>query len=288
MPPVAVNDIMSGKSDGTATGKVTINDYDPNGDIFGAYLLTDSPDGTVTLLTNGNFTFTPNANFHGSSTTFTYNICDQGFTPLCSAPATVTINFPTNASLPVSIIDLSASYSDGKSVVAWTTTFEVNNDHFEIERSTDGSTFETIGNVAAVGNAQVKTSYSFTDNLRSVNTSKKDIFYRLKQVDKDKNATFSKVLIVRVYKTKSVQVISVTPNPVVNNIRVNLDLNEASMVALKIVNSQGNEITHKVVKANSGSNSFEIEGTSKLQPGVYFMEVIVNSNERMMVKLIKN
>ena len=94
MPPVAVNDIIAGKSDGTATGKVTVNDYDANGDLFGAYLITNSPDGTVTLLTNGNFTFVANAGFTGTSTTFTYNICDQGFAPMCSAPATVTIKFP--------------------------------------------------------------------------------------------------------------------------------------------------------------------------------------------------
>ena len=29
-------------------------------------------------------------------------------------------------------------------------------------------------------------------------------------------------------------------------------------------------------------------GSSQLQTGVYFLEVIINSNERMMVKLVKN
>ena len=156
----------------------------------------------------------------------------------------------------MSIIDLKASYVDSKAVIDWTTTFEVNTDHFEIERSTDGSKFETVGTVTAAGNAQVKTKYSYIDNLRSINTNKKDIYYRLKQVDKDMQSTFSKVLIVRIYKTRTVQLISVTPNPVVNNIRVSMDLNETSMVVLKIVNSLGNEVTHKNSERNGRIKCF--------------------------------
>jgi len=85
-----------------------------------------------------------------------------------------------------------------------------------------------------------------------------------------------------------VQMISVTPNPVVNNIKVNMDINESSMIVVKLADNAGSEIMRKNTRASIGSNSIELEGTSKLTAGIYFMEVIVNSNERMAVKLIKN
>ena len=47
------------------------------------------------------------------------------------------------------------------------------------------------------------------------------------------------------------------------------------------------EIMKKTVKANSGSNSYLMEGSNRIQKGMYLLEVIINSKERMIVKLIK-
>ena len=38
---------------------------------------------------------------------------------------------------------------------------------------------------------------------------------------------------------------------------------------------------------NAGINTVMMDGTSQLKPGLYILEVIVNSKERMMVKLVK-
>jgi len=67
-----------------------------------------------------------------------------------------------------------------------------------------------------------------------------------------------------------------------------MGLNETSMVVIKLVNNLGSEIMRKNVRAAAGNNAIELEGTSKLAAGVYIMEVIVNSNERMTIKLMKN
>ena len=114
------------------------------------------------------------------------------------------------------------------------------------------------------------------------------MYYRLKQVDIDGKATYTKVLVVRVYRTKSFQSLSVTPNPAINDIKVNVQLNENSYIVMKVANSNGVEVVRKTTRGSLGSNTFGLEGTSHLQAGIYFLEVIVNSNERMMVKLIKN
>ena len=285
-PPVAVNDFVGGASNHTASGNVLPNDSDPQNATLTATLVTNSPDGNVVLNPFGTFTFTPNAGFNGNTTTFTYVVCNNF--GLCSDPATVLITFQTNGALPVTIIDFGAVYANDKVNVKWTSTFEVNNDRFEVERSTDGLTFKTVGTVKGQGNAAGKHDYQFNDDVSNSVLNKNDLYYRLKQVDFDGKSSYTKVLVVRVYRTKTLQSLSVTPNPAINDIKVNVQLNENAYIVLKVANSSGIEVMRRTTRGSNGTNSFALEGTSRLQAGVYFLEVIVNSNERMMVKLIKN
>ncbi|MBC7828446.1 MAG: Ig-like domain-containing protein [Chitinophagaceae bacterium] len=286
--PIAVNDNISGISNRSATGVVIINDSDPNGDQFSAYLMTPSPDGTVVLNTNGTFNFTPNPGFAGTSTSFTYKICDQGLGVLCSNDATVTISFQGSGILPVSLIDFNGLYrNEGKVELNWATSFEQNSDRFEIERSFDGIAWQKVGSMKAQGSSSVKKSYAFIDEAGRNTAIKKDLYYRLKQIDLDNKSAYSRILIVRVYNTQSIKMISVTPNPAKNDIAVNIQLNENSYVVMKVVSSNGTEVVKKSLKASAGANSYILEGTSKLQRGMYVLEVIVNSKERMLVTLMK-
>jgi Bacterial Ig domain len=287
-PPVAINDNITGNANRTATGQVSTNDYDPNGDYFSSYLIADSPDGTVTLNDDGTFNFVPNPGFAGTSTTFTYQICDNGFSPACGNIATATITF-SSGMLPVRLADLTVSLNDDNdAIIRWTTTYEQGSDHFEIERSFDGSSFETVGTVKAAGTSFGKNDYSFTDRLRNSVVNKKDVYYRIRMVDVSNRAEVTKVLVLRLFRTSSIKMVAVSPNPVYNDINVQVQLKESAYVVMKVTDNRGVEITRKSIRGNQGQNVFSIDGTSKLKPGIYMLEVIINSNERMTVKLVKN
>jgi hypothetical protein len=286
--PVASHDVVTGLDNYTASGTVFGNDYDANGEYFIPYLITNSADGNVILNADGSFTFTPNAGFSGTATSFTYQVCDNGFAPLCSDPAVVTINFPS-ASLPAKLVDFSASIDDDRKVnIRWTTTFEVETDRFEVERSLDGIEFKKIGEVKTAGNSQIRKDYAYDDRLSTSTLNKKDVFYRLRLVNLDNRSELSKVLVIRLVNTSSTKTIAVTPNPAKNDINVQVQLRENSYVVMKVTNSNGDEVARKSTRGGTGLNSFSIEGTSRLAPGVYILEVIVNSSERMITRLIKN
>jgi type II secretory pathway pseudopilin PulG len=283
--PVAENDNITGFPDHTASGQVTINDRDADRDFFNAYLISSSPDGKVQLRGDGSFTFTPNPGFTGHSTTFTYKVCDNGYGRLCSQDATVKLSFPDES---VSLNDSAGLYNDGGNVLLkWATAFEFNNDRFEIERSLDGRKWHTAGTIKSEGVSNNRKVYSFNDDVGKNTALKKDLYYRLKQVDNNGKVATSRLLVVRVYNTPTVKMVSVTPNPAKNDIAVTAQLNENSYVALKILNAEGAIVMNKTSKAGIGSNSFIMEGSSHLQPGAYTLDVTVNSKERMMVKLIK-
>lgn len=288
--PVAANDRLTGFSDHSATGVVTANDSDPEGEQLSAYLIKPSPDGKVALNSDGSFTFTPNAGFKGSSTSFTYKLCDGGYGVLCSNDATVSINFPSSKAgiLPLSLIDFNGFYKNqGKVELNWVTISEQNTEGFDIERSFDGTKWEKVGALKTEPTSSSKQTYHFIDDAGRNRAIKKDLYYRLKQIGLDNKSAYSRIMIVRVYNTPSTKMISVTPNPAKNDIGVNVQLNESSFVVMKVLNGNGTEVLKKSLKANAGSNSYLLEGTSKLQSGMYMLEVIVNSKERMIVKLMK-
>ena len=75
-PPVAVNDSVTTAEDAPVSGNVLANDTDVDtGDTRTASLVSGPANGTLTLNSDGSFTYTPNPNFNGSDA-FTYKAND--------------------------------------------------------------------------------------------------------------------------------------------------------------------------------------------------------------------
>jgi hypothetical protein len=117
---------------------------------------------------------------------------------------------------------------------------------------------------------------------------KNDLYYRIRQIDAASRITYSKVLILRSYGSKSVEAVSVTPDPGVNDIQVNVQLKEKSFVVMRVMDGSGSELIKQTALGENGSNNYNIEGTSQLLPGMYQLEVIINSNERLTMRLAKS
>ncbi|HVM88864.1 MAG TPA: hypothetical protein VMT76_11815 [Puia sp.] len=190
-----------------------------------------------------------------------------------------------NSWLVEHLVSFNAEFSSRTVLLHWNLAGAKVSGHFNVERSVDGENFEKVGEVNA--DAISHRTYSFNDDIKASVARKNDLYYRLQQVDGE-NISYSKILIVRMYETHSVASISVTPDPTINDIQVNVQLKESSFVVMKINDSNGNEVLKKTTKADEGNNIFSLAGTSKLKPGNYKLEIIVNSNERMVMQLIKS
>ncbi|MGE9313692.1 hypothetical protein ACLOAU_18715 [Niabella sp. CJ426] len=97
-----------------------------------------------------------------STTSFGYATVDANGTPDLT-PATYTINF--SQSLPVLFKDLTATISNGRLNVQWSTLSEKNNSLFVIEASADGAHFTKIGEMgsrAVNGNSDSRLEYEWT------------------------------------------------------------------------------------------------------------------------------
>ncbi|MGF1547930.1 MAG: choice-of-anchor C family protein, partial [Thiotrichales bacterium] len=74
--PTAVNDVVNVNEDTSFTGNVLANDSDPDGDSLSVAGIAAQPiHGIVTIESDGTFTYTPHADYHGPDA-FTYSVTD--------------------------------------------------------------------------------------------------------------------------------------------------------------------------------------------------------------------
>ena len=83
--------------------------------------------------------------------------------------------------LPISLGHFDAKLKNGNVTIEWSTLSEINNDYFDIERSSDGINWVNILSTAGAGNSNTHINYSLVDYNPPAGVA----YYRLKQVDFD-------------------------------------------------------------------------------------------------------
>jgi len=162
-----------------------------------------------------------------------------------------------SAALPLKLISFSARRSSDNTIhLEWASANELNTSQFEIERSADGRSFQTIGTVSARGTGS--DSYGFSD---STIQSLTNIYYRLKMVDIDAKFTYSS--IVKIFSKETNPSISIFPNPSRDFITINNKETEEAA----IMSSSGQMM--KKFRIVHGSVTVNI---SDLAPGIYIIK----------------
>ena len=102
-PPVTISDNYSGLEDSQITGNVLTNDTDVDGNTLTATVFSLPANGSVTIQANGNFTYTPTANYFGTDV-FEYQVCDNGSPAIC-VTETVSLSISPVNDAPEAVAD---------------------------------------------------------------------------------------------------------------------------------------------------------------------------------------
>lgn len=157
--------------------------------------------------------------------------------------------------LPVELTKFNVKKTQQSVMLAWATASEKNNDHFEIQKSTNGTQFETIGQVKGNGTTVTGATYSFEDKTPSVGIA----YYRLKQVDADGKYEFSSVRSILFGKNK-IAVFSTVAKE-----KISIIVSDDQSVPFDIINLNGQSVlTGKAI----GQYTIDI---SNLHSGMYFI-----------------
>ncbi len=189
--------------------------------------------------------------------------------------------------LPVTYRSFDAVAADKKVMLNWATESEMNNHHFEVERSFDNNSFKTIGMVmdAMSNNSGIK-GYKFNDNSAEL-AGKKIAYYRLKQVDADNRSSYSKVVAVKLQADATIAM-QAGPNPFVDRVNIGFESAANGNAEIRISNIAGKTMITKKYNVSNGYNNLQVNGLGTLSSGMYMVQVFVNGVAMDTQKMIKN
>ncbi|WP_303309862.1 putative Ig domain-containing protein [Hymenobacter sp. BT730] len=181
----------------------------------------------------------------------------------------ITVTVPP---LPIELTTFNVQAVQANAQLTWRTAVEKNNDHFAVERSFDGLTFTSIGQVRGNGSTTNYHDYTFTDaNVGLSYTG--TVYYRLRQVDMDGKEHITQIRTVRFKATASAASISLFPNPAVDNTTLDLSKLPAGTYQVQVL-----DMTGRIVRQASAQGGLQQAlDIRSLSEGTYHILIHGNS-----------
>lgn len=178
--------------------------------------------------------------------------------------------FQTNTALPITMSGLQAKAIQCDAWLTWDSQKEENISLFEIMYSLDGSNFDSVGKIEAIGKPN---SYNFKHQPKEGVA-----YYKLKIHDIDNKIIYSNVATVNISCTNSI--ILVYPNPATDYVHVDVK-DSVSPVSISLVNQQGNILIMKM-----SHNDNVVLNTQHIPNGFYSIIITNEDYQKEVHKII--
>lgn len=187
---------------------------------------------------------------------------------------------PNESVLPVELTSFNSVINGREVTLNWTTSSELNNSGFDIERSSGNSSWTKIGNISGNGTTTSQSIYSFSDG----NLSAGSYSYRLKQIDFNGNFEYFNLSNeVNIGVPGNFALSQNYPNPFNPTTRITYDLPVDSRVNIKLFDMSGREVMTVLNETKTaGYYSVNFNGAN-LSSGVYFYRISAEGNGKTFV-----
>jgi glucose/arabinose dehydrogenase len=175
----------------------------------------------------------------------------------------------SNSTLPVKLVSFAGTAGTGFNELAWQTTDEQQLRQFEIEYSSDAVHFQQAG-IAAAANSG---NYYFKHSI----TTTQKLYYRLKMVDLDGKAVYSKTIIIAANNLQGKNFVTPT---IITNRAFTLNL-ETPFSNLQVINMDGKIMYSESISNRTGKINVSLPG---VPAGQYLVRLY--SNEKQMTQKI--
>ncbi len=179
----------------------------------------------------------------------------------------------TTAPLPIKLLYFDAKMNNKIVQLDWSTATETNNAFFEVQRSTDNQSFETIDVVDGAGNSTVVRDYNDVDKKPFTGVS----YYRLRQVDYDGKFSFSQTVPVRLDNQKSFDFVFASPAESSSTVTLGFFNTVSEPISVLVTDSYGKKIFSSEFSPVEGFNKKEIQ-LPQLASAIYFVTLANSTN----------
>ncbi len=193
--------------------------------------------------------------------------------------------FTGPCTLPVELASFTSSVNKNTVALYWSTTTEINNQGFNIERTKIGSTDWTIvGYVAGNGTVTETKNYNFTERVSAPG----HYSYRLKQIDFNGNTEYFVLNGEVEVGIPSVYAVSQNyPNPFNPTTKIDYDIPYDGKVSILLFDISGREVGKLVNEVKTaGYYTVQFNG-SNLSSGMYFYRITATGNNQNFVQTKK-
>ncbi len=247
--------------------------------------------GSINYLTPSNSGGVNKGNYNtfylnSGSTLYAMGISGTWYNPSTSngitGPGTANTSW-NGTPLPVDFISFTAIKNGDQAILNWATAWEINNAGFEVERSTNGVSWQKIGFVNGNGDVTSVSNYAFAASL--VNTSSAVVYFRLKQVDFNGQFAYSATRALRLSGAAATTA-NVYPNPAANKISVNLEGMQAGELAtVSVMDMSGKVLVTTAQNIEEGNYRLDLN-IENLVKGNYIVN-ITSASASYNTKLVK-
>ncbi|WP_430899986.1 MULTISPECIES: T9SS type A sorting domain-containing protein [unclassified Paraflavitalea] len=209
---------------------------------------------------------------------------NEGIGTVAYASQTATIGTTTNqfggfaqlGALPVVLVNFTAAKAGSTISLAWSTQQEYNSKSYSIERSNDGQSWSSIGEVAAAGYSSTPKSYKFTDAapLATIN------YYRVRIIDADGKFGLTPVRAIRANGAAKV---GVYPNPASGTANILVNAQSGGSFSVSVFNRNGQLVAAKQGLQNTNVVTLDVFAYSA---GEYIVDVKFQDGTRQTSKMM--
>lgn len=172
--------------------------------------------------------------------------------------------FSANAILPVNFVSFNvAKANDAMIAINWSTSDEINNSHFEIQRSVDGVNWTGIAMMFPETDGGNLHLYKYNDKYDAAVT----VYYRIRQVDFDGKEKYSAVRMIGGSKAQMETRIYVSAK---NTVTVDLKYSVDSKVTVRLISMNGAVVSQKASNLSGEKISLSAYNAA---PGAYVVQV---------------
>ncbi|WP_127129680.1 T9SS type A sorting domain-containing protein [Pseudoflavitalea rhizosphaerae] len=234
-----------------------------------------TPDGTIVGTNLG-----PSITVNAPGTYIVTQVLATG----CTTYATDTVSLawdPLCVILSGKLTSFEGNYKNGMVALNWKVNNNQETNSFIIERSADGVEFSPAGELPSLKD-QYSASYNFNDNVGELNTPV--LYYRLKMISKQGYPAYSRIIRI-VLSNGGETGISITPNPVKDQMQLNIVSNGSRNVQVFIYNMAGQLMQSTRTRVSKGFSSISLSGFDQWQRGVYMIKLLLD-NEVFTEKIV--